>query len=112
MGEVDAKDDGISTRSRYHSPWVYFVRVCSFTFEFHSLEQIEICLAYYSSKTHPSSLVHGLKVPSEKWGCDHWETQRWFERLPEWLMEESKRRRVVKALTTALSEFKSESEAA
>lgn len=32
--------------------WVYFVRVCSFTFEFHSVAHINECFQYYSRKTH------------------------------------------------------------
>jgi hypothetical protein len=51
---------------------VYFVRVCSFTFEFHSREQIRTCLAYYSKKIHPSSRI-------DIGGADSWEVQRWFE---------------------------------
>lgn len=34
--------------------------------------------------------------------ADHWEVQRWFERLPMDLLEESKRVKVVKALRRAL----------
>lgn len=77
--------------------WVYFVEVCSFTFQFHSIEQIERCLTYFSQKTHPSS-----RLPN----CDlehYW--QRWFERLPLWLSEEPKRQKVLKALRKALDEF-------
>jgi hypothetical protein len=32
-----------------------------------------------------------------------WEIERWFERLPMYLLEEPKRRKVVKALTKALA---------
>lgn len=85
--------------------WVFFVRVCSFTFEFHSLNQIEACLEYYSEKVHPSSR---LPVYTENLGGDHWETQRWFERLPMYLLEESKRQKVVKALASALAQFEAE----
>lgn len=82
--------------------WVSFVHVCSFTFEFHSFAQIEECLSYYSKKVHPSSR---LPVYTENLGGDHEETQRWFERLPMYLLEEPKRVRVVKALNRALAEF-------
>lgn len=82
--------------------FVYFVSVCSFTFEFHSLEQIEICLEYYSEKIHPSSR---LPVYTQNLGGDHWGTLRWFERVPMYLLEEPKRQRVVKALTRALEKF-------
>lgn len=53
--------------------FVYFVSVCSFTFEFHSIEQIEVCLKYYSEKIHPSSR---LPVYIQNFGGDHWATQR------------------------------------
>ena len=81
--------------------WVFFVRVCSFTFEFHTINQIRECLAYYSQKIHPSSRV-------DFGAADHWEFQRWFERLPMYLMEEPKRQKVVKALTSAIKQFEAE----
>jgi len=74
---------------------VYFVRVCSFTFEFHSIEQIKLCLAYFEKKIHPSSRI-------DIRGADSWEVQRWYERLPIYLFEEPKRQRVVKALMSAI----------
>src|SRR5690349_21196001 len=36
---------------------VYFVRVCGFTFEFHGIEQIEVCLKFFSQKVRPSSMI-------------------------------------------------------
>ena len=80
--------------------WVYFVRVCSFTFEFHSVAQINHCLEYYDRKLQSSSRMN-------IGGADHWETQRWFERLPMYLREEPKRKDVVKALAAALEQFDS-----
>ena len=74
---------------------VLMVNVASFTFHFFSVQQIRDCLAYYNEKTHPSSR---LSIGA----MDHWEAQRWFERLPMYLLEESKRARVVKALSRAL----------
>lgn len=90
MSEVDVKN------APAHLPTllpreVYFVEVCSFTFEFHSIAQIEACLAFYSRKLLPSSRMNPA-------GADHWECQRWFERLPLFLREEPKRLKVVKAL--------------
>lgn len=79
--------------------WVYFVRVCGFTFEFFSTRQLQTCLRFFEERVHPSS-----RLPSDG-SCDHWETQRWFEKLPLRLSEESKRTRVVKALQQALGEF-------
>ena len=91
----------VNSRGHVTEPWIYFVRVCSFTFEFHSIKQIEACLEYYSQKIHPSSR---LNIGS----ADAWEAQRWFERLPMYLLEEPKRQKVVKALCSALGEFKAE----
>ena len=78
---------------------VAFVRVAGFTFEFHSVEQIQACLRYYATKHHPSSR---LPVESGDYGGDQSETQRWFERLPMFLREEPKRVQVVAALEEAL----------
>jgi hypothetical protein len=86
--------------------WVFFVRVCSFTFEFHSLKQIEECLGYYSRKIHPTSRIPWKELPS--YGGDQSETQRWYERLPMYLLEEPKRNKVVKALSAALQKFEAE----
>lgn len=58
-----------------------------------------MCLEYYSEKIHPSSRR------SDTLGGDHWEFQRWFERLPMYLSEAPKRQKVVKALAKALEEF-------
>lgn len=99
------KMDGIdsSAADQFRAPTliqrkVYFVRVCSFTFEFHSLQQIQTCLGFYERKIQPSSRC-------EIGAADHWECERWFERLPLFLREESKRQRVVKALRDALKKF-------
>jgi hypothetical protein len=81
---------------------IYFVRVCSFTFEFHSVEQIRLCHAYYAKKLHPSSRanISGL-CP----GFEHYDAQRWFEQLPLYLREEPKRIKVVAALESALRQY-------
>jgi hypothetical protein len=81
---------------------VCLVTVCSFTFIFHSTEQIEMCLGYYRAEHHPSSR---LPVYTENLGGDHSETQRWFEKLPQYLLEKPKRLKVVNALEKALREY-------
>ena len=78
--------------------WVYFVEVCSFTFQFQSLAQIEECLAFFSQKIHPSSMQPDITLEH------YW--QGWEQRLPRWLFEEPKRQRVARALQRALAEFK------
>ena len=85
---------------RPHVTW--YVRVCSFTFRFTSIQQLKVCLEFFSQKTRPSSRIpfRDLKpyLDAALRGC---EVQRWFDRLPMYLIEESKRQRVVKALTLA-----------
>ena len=75
------------------------MKVCSFTFTFDSIEQLERYLDYYSRKTHSTSRIPREELPN--YGGDQSETQRWFERLPMYLLEEPKRKKVVAALTKA-----------
>ena len=74
---------------------VLLVSVASFTFQFFTEQQLRDCLEYFSRKTHPSSRV---AIGS----ADHWEAQRWFERLPMYLLEAPKRLKVISALSEAL----------
>lgn len=78
---------------------VWFVRVCSFTFEFQTIEELEAHLAFYRQKIHPTS-----RLPEPHFG-DHWEAQRWFERLPMYLLEGPRRKKVVAALEKALRQW-------
>lgn len=75
----------------------YFVEVCGFVFEFWSVAQIEAALNFYRDKVHPST-----RMPT--WG-EHDVTQRWYERVPQYLQENGKREKVVKALERAIDEF-------
>ena len=77
---------------------VQFVRVEGFTFEFHSAEQARACLEFYRVKIPPSGRVSAETMR----GGDHWEFQRWFDRLPGELRREPKRLRVVTALEEAV----------
>ena len=83
---------------------VWHVRVCSFTFDFQSLDQLEACLGYYRQKIHPSSLIPWERLGD--YGGDCGECQRWYERLPMYLLEEPKRKKVVTALERALDLWK------
>jgi hypothetical protein len=82
------------------------VRVASFTFRFVSVEHLRDCLAYFQQKTHPTSRIAAKKLASqlgEDWRSQRsWEVERWFERLPMYLLEEPKREKVVQALAKAL----------
>jgi hypothetical protein len=91
---------GLPPRDNPLTGWVYFVEVCSFQFQFHSLEQIQECLDYFKQKVHPST-----RKPHD--GLEHY-WQAWYERLPQWLFANSKRQKVVKALEKALVEFQAQ----
>lgn len=82
--------------------FVCLVSVKGFTFIFHSVEQIRICVDYYQRKIRASSC---LPFNSQNLGGDHWECQRWFERLPQHLLEERARRTVVATLEQAISQY-------
>ena len=86
---------------------VIVVQVASFTFRFESVEQLRECIAYYEKKTRPSSRVAAKVLAAdigENWRTQRgWEVERWFERLPMYLLEEPKRQKVLKALTKALN---------
>lgn len=91
----------VTSNSKLLPVFRYFVQVCSFTFHFGSIEQIRVTLSYYSKPIHPSS-----RLPDSKWlRAEHEVAQRWFERLPQFLLKEPKRKKVVKALEKALLEF-------
>jgi|GEM_PF-2253812 len=89
------------TLQRYR---VYFVRVCGFTFEFHSLEQLKVCLEFFNQKVRPSSKIT-ISSSERRIQSIHWFAQRWFERLPMQLLEERRRVRIVPALKEALTKF-------
>ncbi|MEM6257874.1 MAG: hypothetical protein AAGI37_06125, partial [Planctomycetota bacterium] len=80
--------------------YTYFVRVCGFTFRFGSVAQIVSVLEYYQQKVVPSTRRDTTDRAFER---DI--SQRWYERLPGQLRNESNRHKVVKALTLALEEF-------
>ncbi len=106
-GLPDASPDVVAQPARdWSSPtlishYVVFVHVCSFTFRFDSKEQLQRVLQYYEQKIVPSSRLPQAALT----GCDHWEAERWFEKLPLFLREEPKRVKVVKALRDALERF-------
>ena len=88
---------------------VYFVRVCGFTFEFHSIRQLEVCLEFFSRRVRPSSMIR-FSEADRKIRWLHWVCQRWSERLPMQLLEERRRVRIVPALRQALTKFRREAD--
>ena len=93
------------TLEPYH---VAFVRVCGFTFEFHTVDQLRACRDFYAKKLHPSRRSHAAAeaVRKDEVAWRH-EVERWFERLPLYLREESKRPEVAAALDDALRQAES-----
>jgi hypothetical protein len=83
--------------SKNKGAWVYFVRECSFTFQFASIEQLKMMIDYFSKKVHPSTRTFNN-------GLEHY-WQMWYERIPKGLAGGSKREKIHKALTKALNEF-------
>jgi hypothetical protein len=86
---------------------VIVVRVASFTFRFGTIKELQDCVKYYQKKTRPSSRI-AAKTMAADIGQDWrdlrgWEVERWFERLPMYLLEEPKRQKVFKALSKALA---------
>jgi len=86
---------------------VVLVRVASFTSRFSTRKQLRECIEYYEQKTHPSSRIPA-KVIAAHFGPDWtelraWDVERWFERLPMYLLEEPKRQKVLKALHKTLA---------
>jgi len=86
-----------------HGHKVLLVRVCGFTFTFHSIDELEACRCYYSKKILPSRRSHvaaqAVRNRTVGW---RWEVERWNERLPLYLREDAKRSRVARALDQAL----------
>ncbi len=84
---------------------VIMVQVEQFTFEFLSLGQLTECIGYLAAEHHASSRIReGIGA------ADHWEVQRWYERLPRHLFSATRRPRVLKALNAALNEFSKDTE--
>ena len=91
---------------------VIVVRVASFAFRFNNVEELRNCIKYFQQKIHPSSRIPAKRFESEygkNWrSLRGWDLERWFERLPMYLLEEPKRQKVLKALCKALEIVKSE----
>ncbi len=83
---------------------VYFVRECSFTFSFMTLEQLDEAIGFFSARTHPMRREPG-HVLEHYW-------HRWFERLPAGLTGGSQRTRILRALKKAAGHFRGKTQAA
>ena len=85
---------------------VIVVQVASFTFKFETVEQLRAAISYYKQKTRPSSRISAKAIEAalgQDWrSLRGWDIERWFERLPMYLLEEPKRQKVLKALNKAL----------
>src|SRR5450631_2111175 len=102
--ELVKEHDGKASPTSRH---VIVVRVASFAFRFETAEQLRECIKYYEKKTHPSSRIAAKTLAvnlGEEWRkLRGWDVERWFERLPMYLLEEPKRQKVLKALSKALT---------
>jgi hypothetical protein len=102
--ELVKRCDGKASLAPEH---VIVVRVASFAFKFETVEQLQQCIKYYEKKTRPSSRIPAKTLAAElgeDWrGLRGWDVERWFERLPMYLLEEPKRQKVLKALSRALA---------
>ncbi|MEM9998557.1 MAG: hypothetical protein AAF809_12725 [Bacteroidota bacterium] len=83
--------------------WIYYVRVCSFTFGFFSLRELDRYIDFFSHKTLPSSMIEGpfSSGPAASVG----DGQSVFERLPGRLRAGGNRDTVHRALERARSDF-------
>jgi hypothetical protein len=101
---VVERQDGNASLTPKH---VIVVRVASFAFRFETVQQLRECLKYYQKKTRPSSRIPAKKLAAdlgEDWReLRGWDVERWFERLPMYLLEEPKRQKVLKALSKTLA---------
>ena len=72
-----------------------------------TVERLRECIKYYEKKARPSSRIAAKTLAAdleEDWReLRGWDVERWFERLPMYLLEEPKRQKVLKALCTALA---------
>ncbi len=82
-------------------------RFLTLRFRFETVERLRECIKYYEKKARPSSRIAAKTLAAdleEDWReLRGWDVERWFERLPMYLLEEPKRQKVLKALSTALA---------
>lgn len=86
---------------------VIVVRVASFAFRFKTVQRLRECIKYYEKKTRPTSRIPAKTLAAdlgEDWRVLRgWDVERWFERLPMYLLEEPKRQKMLKTLDRALA---------
>lgn len=75
-----------------------YVDVCQFTFRFYSVFHLEEAIGFFSTKTHPST--------ANGWWQSHHEAQPWHCRIPQYLIDNHHRPKVLKALQAALEQWK------
>jgi hypothetical protein len=93
IGGVEVKPVGESPSEE----WVFFVRECSFTFQFMDLGQLDEMIDYVSQKIHPSTRRSND-------GLEHY-WQSWQERLPKGLLKGARREKIAKALLKVKADF-------
>jgi hypothetical protein len=89
---------GLPVRKRPHafvSRRVLLVEVYAFTFQFHSMSQLNTAIEYFKKAHHPSSREPDVMLEHD------WHP--WYQRLPAGLNKHSKRVRILAALKRALA---------
>lgn len=97
MDSSKHRDYAADPHDSVRTHWVYFAEVAGFTFEFMSLDQVRECLLHFEQRLHPSSRM-------DIGSADHWEVQRWYERIPGHLKSDRDRPDVVRTLKALLLE--------
>lgn len=95
MDSFKHRDHAADPHGSLRKCWVYFADVAGFTFEFMSLDQVRESLAYFEQRLHPSSR-------EDIGSADHWEVQRWYERIPGHLKSDRDRPEVLRTLKKIL----------
>jgi hypothetical protein len=94
--ELVKKHDGKASLAPQH---VIVVRVASFAFRFETVERLRECIKYYEKKTRPSSRIAAKTLAAdlgEDWReLRGWDVERWFERLPMYLLESETGHRLI-----------------
>ena len=85
------------SRSNLVPKWVYLADVYNFTFQFASIEQVRQCIAYFESKTHPSTISQ--HPPHEH----YWHP--WYCKLPKGINKGVRKQKVLKVLKQIIARW-------
>lgn len=100
MSTYQVQGNPVKVTNKLVEQYVYFVRECSFTFQFTNLDQLDEMIDYLSKKVHPSTRADHVVI-------EHW-WHSWQERLPSGLLKGKNREKILKAMDRAREEFRKE----